>query len=187
MMKMTKLFKLAFALALPLTTLSCGDKEEDQKSGDGSAEVESDSHAKIAEEISTVMNGMMDQLMAIKTTEAANDFGGKMEGYVSSLKDLLARAKKLPAPTSDDVAAVQKVKEMTDGKAKEMAQTLQTNLESHPEDAAAISAVLGNVMQNEEMSSTMKEFEELYELDDSSEEPNSEGEPTPEGEPSPEE
>lgn len=166
-MKLTKLFPIVVSFVLPLSIVSCGDKEEEKKTEGTSESVKTaDSHEAIASEISTIMNEMMDGIIAIKDAPSANAFGEKMDGYVSSLKDLLAKAKALPAPTAEEKAAVQKVKDASDEKGMEMMKAMGA-LQENP-DAEAIGKVIGQVMTNQDMETTMDAFEELYELKDSS-------------------
>jgi hypothetical protein len=168
-MKFTKLFPFAVAFVLPLAVVSCGDQEEEKKpeaSNEEPSGAKDKTHADIAEEISVTMNEMMDGVIAIKDTASANAFAEKADGYVASLKDLLATAKALPAPTDEEKDAVQKTKDASDAKGMEMMMAMG-KLQENP-DAEAIGKVLEKIFSNEEMDATMEGFETLYDLKDNS-------------------
>jgi len=165
-MKIIKIIPLSFAFALSLTVISCGEKEEDKdQSTDKTTSSAPETHVGIAENISTILTEMMDELAGIKDVPSANEFSVKMDGYVDSLKDLLAKAKELPAPTEEQKSAVQKVKDVSDDKAEKVMMGMGEAMANNP-DAKAIGEVIGKVMQNEEMRNTMDEFQKLYDLEE---------------------
>lgn len=167
-MKLTKAFPLALVLALPLNLVSCGEKEQDKEptSGDPApTEAETRTHIEIAENVNVVLGEMMADMGAIKDEVSANKFSENMDGYVDQLKDLLAEARELPAPSDEVKAEIKKIKEASDKMGDETMAAFGKMMESSP-DAEVIGEALQKAFQNEEMDETMNGFEELYNLEE---------------------
>ena len=167
-MKLTQLISLSFALTIPFALLSCGEKDSEPSQDDPSADAptsgEATTHVEIGEEISSVLDEMMRGLAEVKDEATANEFSEKMDGYASVLEDLLMKAKELPAPTKEEKAAIQKIKDASNEAGKKVFDGLG-ELGEDTQGTEAIRKAVSEFIKNEKMSETMKSFEQLYDLD----------------------
>ena len=80
------MFAYAVASVLPMSLVSRGEREGEKKS-DGTEETsgsDANSHEGMANEISIIMNDLMDGVIGSKDVPSAKALGEKAEGYIGS-------------------------------------------------------------------------------------------------------
>lgn len=166
--KFAKIAPLAAAFTLPFAAVSCGEKEEEKKAGVGDAAT-MQSHTAIGKEVNAEMLSLLEQMAAIKDTKTAQEFADGFPPTKEKLKGLLEAAKKLAPPTDEEKATVQALKDASDAKAEELLGGLMKLMTENPE-SEAIGAIMGKVMQDEEMDEITDGLEKIYGLKDADDE-----------------
>lgn len=169
---------LATATALLITSfalVSCGkkDSEAGDKANPGIAEepaAASVSHSDIADTVVGEMTKMMNGMAGIKDVATAEAFAATVPAIKTTMKQCLADAKSLPAPTDEQKASFKSKMDAAQEAAGPQMMAMMMSMSQNP-DADAIGKVLEGAMDDEEMDGVMEELEGIYAVEEAEEAP----------------
>ena len=162
---------IATAFALLFTSfalVSCGNKDSDSGSGADAGEAAIKSHAEIADIVVAEMTTMMNGMTSIKDVAGAEAFAKTIPDIKTKMKDCLAAAKALPAPTEEEKTAFKAKMDAAQEKAGPAMMAMMMSMSQNP-DAEAIGKVMEGAMEDDEMDKVMEELEGIYAVEESAE------------------
>ncbi|MGC6567298.1 MAG: hypothetical protein ACON38_17015 [Akkermansiaceae bacterium] len=148
---MKSIIKLATALLLPFSLLSCGDdkKEEGGDSSGSNSGSTADSHSAVIKDYTALGLKMGDEMAAIKDKASAEAFGKQVLSVGNDISAILKRAEALPAPTDEEKAEAQAANDKVEKAMMKKMMAMQKAQEENPpsaEDQAAINEVMQKLM-----------------------------------------
>ena len=174
---------LATATAILFTSfalVSCGKKESDagadkDPGATGSPETSepaatSKSHSDIADAVVGEMTTMMNGMAGIKDVATAEAFAATVPSIKTTMKQCLADAKSLPAPTEAEKASFKSKMDAAQEAAGPQMMAMMMSMSQNP-NADAIGKVLEGAMDDEEMDGVMEELEGIYAIEEAEEAP----------------
>ena len=147
--------------------LSCGSKDAGSaaEADSGSAEAIADSHDEIADIVVGEMTSMMNGMSAIKDVASAEAFAETVPAIKSKMRECLAAAKSLPAPTEEEKAAFKAKMEAAQEQAGPAMMAMMMGMSQNP-DAEAIGKVMEGAMDDDEMDTAMNELAGIYAIEE---------------------
>ena len=192
-MKLTTILPFAAAILLPFGFVSCGDQEEPAAEEPTTEPAEpapepapapepevapapepaktsqASTHSELGAKFSEAMMSIMDGMGSITDVKTAEAFVKTMEGASTTLKEVLAAAEALDAPTDEEKEAMKAIKEGFEGKGQAIGQKMFQMMAENP-DAEAIGAVLMESLNNPQMKEMSDKLDAIYGLEDEAEE-----------------
>ncbi|MDX1680113.1 MAG: hypothetical protein R3242_05205 [Akkermansiaceae bacterium] len=169
---------IAIPFAIPFAMTSCGGDKEEGKAGtetdtqapgganaaEGSSEIDAatySTHAEIIGELTSLMEEMMEDMVAIKDVPTAEAYADTLQGIKPRMKALHAAAVKLPAPTTEDIAAYEAATVAVQKKHGPGMMTMMMSMQNNP-NAEEISEVMEGAMADDEMEQIGDEISAIY-------------------------